>query len=66
MPQVYHADGQQVDTSNLYTVIPEGGVIEAGQSANITVKFSPLEVDDSTRYAVQGTCHIDVCSCILN
>ncbi len=38
------ADGAARDGSGLYSVTPEGGVIEPGASADITVRFAPLEV----------------------
>lgn len=49
------ADGVTADGSELYTVSPAGGAIEAGASLPITVKFSPTEVDDCSRVL---TCHI--------
>ncbi|KAG2489301.1 hypothetical protein HYH03_012133 [Edaphochlamys debaryana] len=49
------ADGNTADGSGLYTVTPAGGVIDAGQSQQITVKFSPTEVEDCSRVL---TCHI--------
>ncbi|KXZ49496.1 hypothetical protein GPECTOR_21g722 [Gonium pectorale] len=53
------ADGSTADESNLYSVSPEGGVIEAGQSAQITVKFSPTEVEDCARVLVCHIPHLD-------
>ena len=52
---VTQPDGNTADASGLYTVSPAGGVVEAGATATITVKFSPTEVDDCARVL---TCHI--------
>lgn len=49
---VRSADGDTIDTSGVYTVSPEGGVVPPGDSATITVKFSPTEVEDCARTLV--------------
>ena len=43
------ADGESLDASGVYSVSPQGGVIEAGETANITGKVSPVEVEDCAR-----------------
>ncbi|KAL0040642.1 hypothetical protein WJX79_000331 [Trebouxia sp. C0005] len=40
------------DTSGTYVVTPEGGCLAAGETAAITVKFSPQEVEDCSRRLV--------------
>jgi hydrocephalus-inducing protein len=49
---VCSADGSMPDGSGLYTVTPQGGVLEAGTSAEVSVRFSPQEVDDCARLLV--------------
>lgn len=56
---VMTADGRIPDSSGLYTVTPEGGAIEAGSAASITVRFSPKEVDGCARLLVCDIPHLD-------
>jgi hydrocephalus-inducing protein len=53
------ADGSKPDTSGLYTVSPEGGIIEAGSTADITIKFAPVEVEDCLRLLVCDIPNLD-------
>lgn len=43
-----------MDPSGLYSVSPEGGTVEAGGTATITVRIAPKEVEDCTRMLVGG------------
>ena len=52
-------DGAAMDSSGLYSVSPEGGVIEPGASTDITVKFSPVEVEDCERLLVCDIPNLD-------
>lgn len=38
--------------AGLYTVTPESGTVPGGQAADITVRFSPQEVEDCSRLIV--------------
>ncbi|KAK9824158.1 hypothetical protein WJX72_008157 [[Myrmecia] bisecta] len=46
------------DTSGLYKVSPEGGAIAAGETAIISVRFCPVEVDDCSRYLLADIPHL--------
>ncbi|KAF5830389.1 hypothetical protein DUNSADRAFT_14652 [Dunaliella salina] len=48
-----------VDLSGLYTVSPEGGVVEGKSSTTISVRFSPREVQDCARVLVCDIPHLD-------
>ncbi|EFJ42226.1 hypothetical protein VOLCADRAFT_67248 [Volvox carteri f. nagariensis] len=56
---VMQPDGVTVDEASLFTISPAGGVIEAGQTAQITVKFAPTEVEDCNRVLVCQIPHLD-------
>jgi len=49
--QVNTLDGEP-DINSIYEVRPEGGVVEAGSTVDVTVRFSPLEVVDARRVLV--------------
>ena len=52
-------DGSRMDATGLYTVSPEGGMIEPGASADVTVRFAPLEVGDCKRLLLCDIPHLD-------
>lgn len=49
-------DGEP-DVDSIYEVRPEGGVVEAGSSVDITVRFKPVEVVDARRLLVANIPH---------
>jgi hydrocephalus-inducing protein len=51
---VTHLNGDP-DSSGLYSISPEGGMIEPGASTTVIVRFAPKEVEECGRML---TCHI--------
>lgn len=54
---VQHRDGSE-DASGLYAVEPAAGVIAAGASQSLTVRFAPVEVEDCERTLLLETPHL--------